>query len=76
MLVSSMVKSDMTTRKITVEVPEDLLEKAQRATGGGITETVRRGLQIVAASEAYAQARKLRGKYRFSITVEQMKDDR
>jgi len=66
----------MSTRKITIEVPEELLHKAQRATGGGITETVRRGLQIVAASEAYAQARRLRGKYRFSITIDQMKDDR
>jgi hypothetical protein len=66
----------MTTRKITVEVPAELLEKAQRATGAGITQTVRKGLQIVAASDAYARALKLRGKYRFSITLDQMKDDR
>ncbi|HTP67632.1 MAG TPA: hypothetical protein VMJ35_01900 [Dongiaceae bacterium] len=66
----------MATRKITIEVPEELLDKAQRATGSGITETVRRGLQIIAASKAYAQARQLRGKYRFSITIDQMKDDR
>lgn len=66
----------MTTRKITVEVPEELLEKAQRATGAGITETVRRGLQIVAASDAYANLRKLRGKVKFSLTAEQLKDDR
>lgn len=66
----------MNTRKITIEVPEELLDKAQRATGRGITETVRRGLQIVAASKAYAEARKLRGKYRFSITFDEMKDDR
>jgi hypothetical protein len=66
----------MDTRKITVEVPKDLLEKAQRATGSGITQTIRKGLQIVAASEAYARTLKLQGKYRFSITPEQMKDDR
>jgi len=66
----------MTTRKITVEVPKDLLERAQRATGTGITQTIRKGLQIVAASEAYARALKLQGKYRFSITLDQMKDDR
>ena len=34
-----------TVRKITVEVPQDLLEKAQRASGTGITQTVRAGLQ-------------------------------
>jgi hypothetical protein len=66
----------MTTRKITIEVPEDLLEKAQRATKAGITETVREGLKRLAASEAYARALALRGKYKFSITLDQMKDDR
>jgi hypothetical protein len=66
----------MATRKITVEVPEDLLEKAQRATGSGITQTVRKGLQVVAASDAYANLRKLRGKVKFSLTAEQLKDDR
>ena len=65
-----------TARKITVEVPEGLLEKAQRASGGGITETVRTGLQLVAASEAYAQLRRLRGKVRFSRTLAGLKADR
>ena len=49
-------------RKITVHVPEDLLEKARRSTGRGITETVRQGLRLVAASETYASLRELRGK--------------
>jgi len=35
-----------TARKITVEVPQALLEKAQPATGAGITQTVRTGLQL------------------------------
>jgi len=35
-------------RKITIEVPEDLLNKAQEASGAGITQTVRAGLQLVA----------------------------
>jgi hypothetical protein len=39
-----------TARKITVEVPLELLEKAQRASGAGVTQTVRKGLQLVAAS--------------------------
>jgi len=38
-------------RKITIEVPADLLEKAQQATGAGITQTIRTGLQLVAASQ-------------------------
>ena len=63
-------------RKITVEVPADLLEKAQRASGSGITQTVRAGLQLMAASEAYARLLQFRGKVRFSRSVEELKDDR
>lgn len=63
------------TRKITVEVPPELLEKAQRATGNGITETVRTGLQLVAASQTYARLRQLRGKVRFSRTFAELKND-
>ena len=63
-------------RKITVEVPPDLLEKAQRASGSGITQTVRAGLELIAASQAYVRLRKLRGKVRFSRTSVQLKADR
>jgi hypothetical protein len=63
-------------RKITVEVPPDLLKKAQRASGSGITQTVRAGLQLMAASEAYARLLQFRGKVRFSRSVEELKDDR
>jgi hypothetical protein len=65
-----------TARKITIEVPPDLLDKAQKATGAGITQTVRTGLQLVAASQAYAQLRQLRGKVRFSRTLADLKTDR
>jgi len=65
-----------TARKITVEVPLELLEKAQRATGTGVTRTVRTGLQLVAASRTYALLRKLRGKVRFSRSLTELKADR
>jgi hypothetical protein len=65
-----------TARKITVEVPENLLEKAQQASGTGITQTVRAGLQLVAASQAYARMRNLRGKVRFSRSASELKADR
>jgi hypothetical protein len=63
-------------QKITVEVPAALLEKARRASGAGITETVRTGLQLVASSHAYARLRSLRGRVRFSRTIAQLKADR
>lgn len=36
-------------RKITLEIPRDLLDQAQRSTGEGVTATVRRGLELLAA---------------------------
>jgi hypothetical protein len=63
-------------QKITVEVPRDLLSKAQRASGKGITQTVRTGLQLLAASQAYDRLLHLQGKVRFSRSWQKLKDDR
>jgi hypothetical protein len=63
-------------RKITVEIPAELLEKAQQASGTGITQTVRSGLQLVAATQTYAKLRQLRGKVKFSRSLSQLKEDR
>jgi hypothetical protein len=63
-------------RRITVRIPSELLAKAQRASGAGITKTVRTGLQLVAASEAYARLRQLRGTVRFSRRSAELKADR
>jgi hypothetical protein len=63
-------------RKITVEVPVELLEKAQKASGAGVTQTVRTGLQLIAASHVYLQLRQLRGKVRFSRSFAELKSDR
>jgi hypothetical protein len=65
-----------TLRKITVEIPAELLEKAQEASGTGITQTIRTGLQLVAASRTYARLRQLRGKIRFSRSWQELKADR
>lgn len=63
-------------QKITVTVSADLLAKAQRASGAGIAETVRTGLQLVATSEVYTRLRELRGKVRFSRRSPILKADR
>jgi len=65
-----------TARKITLEIPPELLDKAQKASGTGITQTVRMGLQLVAASRTYAHLRQLRGKVPFSRTLADLKADR
>ena len=77
MLVWNMVNLVMeATRKITVEIPQGLLEKAQQASGAGITQTIRTGLQLLAASQAYDRLLQLRGKVRFSRSFEELKEDR
>ncbi|MGK5081843.1 hypothetical protein WDW37_00960 [Bdellovibrionota bacterium FG-1] len=63
-------------KKITVHVPEELLKKAQASTRQGITETIRRGLQLVAASESYEALRSLRGQVKFSIDLNRIREDR
>ena len=63
-------------RKVTVELPADLLERAQKSTGLGITATIRTGLSLVAARRAYEGLRKRRGKVVFSIDLERLRDDR
>jgi hypothetical protein len=63
-------------RKVTVELPGELLRKAQRTTGTGITATIRRGLELVAAGRAYEELRQLKGKVTLSIDLEQLREDR
>jgi hypothetical protein len=65
-----------TDRKITVKIPPELLEKAQHASGTGITQTVRTSLQLLAASRAYDRLLQQRGRVRFSRTFEELKEDR
>ncbi len=63
-------------KKITVQIPGELLRKAQKATGLGITPTIRQGLQLVAAGRAYERLRRLRGKVRFSLDLRVLREDR
>ena len=63
-------------RKITVHVDSELLAKAQKATRAGISETVRRGLELLAASENYDQLLKMRSKMKFSIDLNELREDR
>jgi len=63
-------------RKITVHVPADLLDRAQRASGEGVTETVRQGLRLVAAGETFRRVAGLRGSVKFSLDLEKLREDR
>ena len=66
----------MPERKITVHIPEELLERAQKSSGQGITETVRQGLRLVAAGETFRRVSKLRGTVKFSVDLARLREDR
>jgi hypothetical protein len=63
-------------RKITVQVPEDDLARAQAYTGEGVTETVRAALKKLASMKAQQELLKLRGTFKFSLKLDQLREDR
>jgi len=63
-------------KKITVEIPYDLLDSAQKQTKKGITETIRQGLKLIAASRAYDNLLQARGKIKKKIDWKKLKEDR
>lgn len=65
----------MGLKKLTIQVPEELLERATAASGQGITPTIRRGLELMAASGAYAKLRQLKGKVKFHIKLAELRED-
>ena len=63
-------------RKITVQVPEADLQSAQAYTGEGVTDTVRAGLRTLANIRAQNELRKLRGTFKFTIDLDELREDR
>ncbi len=58
-------------RKITVTVPERVLEDARRATGKGVTATVLAGLRELQRKRKRSALRALRGKIRFELDLDE-----
>jgi hypothetical protein len=52
----------MKTRRVTANLPEELLREAQALSGQGITETLVLGLEWVIKAAALQQAARLKGK--------------
>ena len=59
----------MTARRITANLPGDLLDAAQEVTGKGITETLVEGLEQVKRRRFYERALALRGKVRLDVDI-------
>jgi len=57
-------------KRITANLPEDLLKEAQEVTGQGITETLVLGLRLVRRSRAFEKASTLKGKLKLDVNLE------
>jgi hypothetical protein len=64
------------TKRITANLPEQLLEEAMKVTKKGITETLVEGLEQVRRRQAYEKAMSLRGKIQLDIDLEESRERR
>lgn len=64
------------TRRITANLPEDLLLEAMKVTGKGITETLVEGLRRVRQARAFEKAQALRGKISLRVDLEESRERR
>jgi len=70
--ISTMTKG----RRVTANLPGQLLEEAMEVTGKGITETLVEGLRLVRRARAYEKAMALRGKINLSIDLDASRERR
>jgi hypothetical protein len=63
-------------RRITANLPEDLLRDAMEVSGRGITETLVEGLRLVRRTRALQKAMALRGKVELHVDLEESRERR
>lgn len=64
------------TRRITANLPEELLEEAMETTSKGITDTLTEGLELVRRTGAYRKAIRLRGALELEIDLDESRERR
>ena len=64
------------TRRITANLPEALLEEAMETTGKGITDTLVEGLELVRRARAHRKAMALKGRLALDIDLETSRERR
>mgnify|MGYP000993079847 CR=1 FL=1 len=63
------------TKKITLNVNQELLETAQRQTKKGISGTINSALEILAVANAYEKLLLKKGKVKTSINLKRLRND-
>lgn len=66
----------MTIKRITANLPEELLEEAMETTGKGITGTLTEGLELLRRTRAHRKAMMLRGEIDLEIDLEESRERR
>lgn len=66
----------MTTRRVTANLPIELLRTAQEVTGKGITETLVEGLELVRRRRAGQMLKALKGRVTLDIDLEASRERR
>lgn len=61
------------TRRVTANLPEELLEKAMEVTGQGITETLVEGLEQLRRRRFYEKLQQLKGKIHLDIDIDELR---
>ena len=61
-------------KRVTVNLPRDLLAEAGRVTGRGITETIVEALGVLARRRAYSKALALHGKLDLRIDIDRSRE--
>ena len=67
---SILLQMSRAVKKITANIPAELLERAQRATGLGITETLVAGLEELQRTHKRSALRALRGRVKIELDLE------
>jgi hypothetical protein len=63
-------------KRITANLPEDLLRDAMKVTRKGITDTLVEGLRLIRRARAYEKAMALRGALRLDVDLETSRERR
>jgi hypothetical protein len=63
-------------KRITANLPEDLLNEAMSVTRKGITETLVEGLRLVRRARGFEKAMALRGRVRLDVDLEASRERR
>ena len=68
------VSMNVMIRRVSANLPEDILRDAMEVTGKGITETLVEGLKRVRQARAYEKAQALRRRISLKIDLEKSRE--